>query len=80
MLTGISRAMTDHCWTCYLPDLAVHSDYQKLGIGTKLIEVTKQEIGDEVMLVLLAVASAADYYPRIGFTQWENSFIIHRKK
>jgi ribosomal protein S18 acetylase RimI-like enzyme len=79
-LAGVCRAMTDHAWSCYLSDLAVHKDYQHQGIGTRLIELTRKEIGEEVMLVLLAVPGAAAYYPRIGFTKWEDSFIIHRKK
>jgi ribosomal protein S18 acetylase RimI-like enzyme len=79
-LVGICRAMTDHGWSCYLPDLAVDNRYQHRGIGARLIELTKKEIGEEVMLVLLAVPEAAAYYPRIGFSKWEHSFIIHRKK
>jgi len=79
-LIGICRAMTDYSWSCYLPDLAVDNNYQQQGIGSKLIELTRQAIGEEVMLVLLAVHEAANYYPRIGFTKWEHSFIIPRVK
>ena len=28
-LVGISRALTDYCYCCYLSDLAVKKDYQK---------------------------------------------------
>lgn len=31
-LVGISRALTDFCYSCYLSDLAVRSDYQKKGL------------------------------------------------
>jgi N-acetylglutamate synthase-like GNAT family acetyltransferase len=79
-LVGVCRAMTDYGWSCYLPDLAVDNRYQHRGIGATLIELIRKEIGEEVMLVLLAVPEASAYYPRIGFTQWEHSFIIHRKK
>lgn len=79
-LVGICRAMTDYSWCCYLSDLAVDNDYQQKGIGSKLIELTRAAIGEEVMLVLLAVPEAADYYPRIGFTKYDHSFIIHRTR
>jgi len=79
-LAGICRAITDYSWSCYLPDLAVDNNYQQQGIGSKMIELTRQAIGEEVMLVLLAVPEAANYYPRIGFTKWEHSFIIPRAK
>ena len=32
-LVGISRSITDWAWSCYLADLAIHTDYQKYGIG-----------------------------------------------
>ena len=79
-LIGVCRAMTDYGWSCYLPDLAIDNRYQHRGIGAKLIELTREAIGEEVMLVLLAVPDAAAYYPRLGFTKWEHSFIIQRKK
>ena len=44
-LVDISRSLTDFCYCCYLSDLAVRKDYQASGIGKKLIELTKNEIG-----------------------------------
>lgn len=79
VLVGVARSLTDYSYCCYLSDLAVKLDYQKLGIGKKLIEVTKDTLGDEVTLILLAAPSAVDYYPKIGFDRIENGFIIHRK-
>ncbi len=72
--------MTDYGWSCYLPDLAVDTGYQQMGIGSMLIELTRKAIGEEVMLVLLAVPEAANYYPHIGFTRYDHSFIIHRTR
>jgi len=40
-LVGVSRALTDFYYCCYLSDLAVNADYQKQGIGKRLIELTK---------------------------------------
>ena len=79
-LIGISRSLTDFCYACYLSDLAVKLEYQKEGIGKKLIELTKKEIGDETALILLAAPIAMEYYPKIGFEEIKNGFIIKRKK
>ena len=79
-LVGISRSLTDFCWCCYLSDLAVRREYKKQGIGKKLINLTKENIGDESMLLLLSVADAMDYYPKAGLKKVENGFIINRKK
>ncbi|QTE37568.1 GNAT family N-acetyltransferase [Mucilaginibacter gossypii] len=79
-LVGISRALTDFCYSCYLSDLAVTKAYQKEGIGKKLIELTKEAIGDETMLLLLSAATAMEYYPKVGMETVHNGFIIHRVK
>lgn len=79
LLVGISRALTDFCYSCYLSDLAVRKEYQHLGIGKELIRLTKEKIGDQTMLLLLAAPQAMEYYPHIGFEKVENGFIIKRK-
>ena len=79
-LIGISRSITDFCYVCYLSDLAVKNEYQKEGIGKKLIELTEKEIGEKTALILLSAPIAMEYYPKIGFKKIENGFIIRRKK
>ena len=80
LLVGVSRSITDWNWSCYLADLAVRQDYQKFGIGKKLVELTKVELGEQSMVLLLSVPAAMEYYPKIGFTKLDNSFIINRTK
>jgi ribosomal protein S18 acetylase RimI-like enzyme len=79
-LIGISRSITDFCYACYLSDLAIKSEYQKEGIGKKLIELTAKEIGKETALILLSAPLAMEYYPKIGFEKIANGFIIRRTK
>ena len=80
ILVGISRSLTDFCYCCYLSDLAVRKDYQKRGIGEKLIAITKNEIGEQTALILLSAPNATDYYPKVGFQKSDNAFIIKRTK
>jgi GNAT superfamily N-acetyltransferase len=54
ILVGISRALTDFCYSCYLSDLAVKKEYQKKGIGKELIKYTKNAVGDNCNLLLLS--------------------------
>ena len=68
-LVGISRSLTDF----YLSDLAVRKEYQTSGIGKKLIELTKNSIGEQTALILLSAPTAMNYYPKVGFQknrQW----------
>ena len=80
LLVGVSRALTDFHYCCYLSDLAVRKEYQKAGIGKQLVLLTKEAIGDRCMLLLLAAPSAMEYYPRIGMDTVNNGFIIKRAK
>ncbi|MBA4167732.1 MAG: GNAT family N-acetyltransferase [Chitinophagaceae bacterium] len=78
VLVGIGRSLTDFCYCCYLSDLAVQKDYQKAGIGKHLLQLTKECIGDQCMLLLLSAPSAMQYYPKIGMATAGNAFIIKR--
>lgn len=78
-LVGIARCLTDFSYTCYLSDLAVDKDYQKLGIGRELINLVRQQIGDECVLLLLSAKDAMTYYPHIGFEYVDNAWKIPRK-
>lgn len=79
-LVGVARSLTDYSYCCYLSDLAVDKTYQKNGIGKELIRLTKEELGEEVALLLLSSKEAMNYYPRIGFEQIDNGFKIARNR
>jgi ribosomal protein S18 acetylase RimI-like enzyme len=78
-LVGISRTLTDFVWSSYLADLAVRSDFQKEGLGRKLVEITREKVSEQSMVLLLSVPDAMDYYPKIGMTKVESAFIFNRK-
>jgi predicted N-acetyltransferase YhbS len=79
-LVGVSRSITDWVWCCYLSDLAVDPGYKKSGIGKRLIEVTKEKVGEQSMILLLSVPTAMDYYPKVGFTKEDRGFMMSRTK
>ena len=76
-LVGVSRTITDWVWCSYL---AVSPDYERSGIGKRLIELTREKTGEQSMLLLLSVPTATHYYPRVGFTKEDRAFSIDRKK
>ncbi|QPC48310.1 GNAT family N-acetyltransferase [Mangrovibacillus cuniculi] len=79
-LVGISRSVTDFVYCCYLSDLAVDEAYQKKGIGKELVRLTKEELGEQVSLILLSAPTAMDYYPKIGMEMLDNGFAIRRER
>lgn len=65
-LVGVSRAITDFSYCCYLSDLAVDNAYQKQGIGKQLIHKTHEAAGLNTSLILISAPAAESYYPKIG--------------
>ncbi len=79
-LVGVARSITDWVWSCYLADLAVSPEYKNSGIGKKLVDLTKENLGEQSMILLLSVPTAMDYYPKIGFSKEDRSFTILRSQ
>jgi len=80
LLVGVSRALSDFSFCCYLSDLAVDEAYQHQGIGKELIRLTHQVAGEtDTTLILLAAPKAAGYYPKIGMDRITDCFVIKRK-
>ncbi len=79
ILVGVSRALSDFSFCCYLSDLAVDTAFQQQGIGKKLIEETHRLAGKNTTLILLSAPAAVTYYPKIGMERFADCFIIKRK-
>lgn len=80
VLVGVSRALSDFSFCCYLSDLAVDEAYQKQGIGKRLIEETHLTSGLHTTLILLAAPKAANYYPKIGMERFTDCFLNRRQQ
>ncbi|GAV06217.1 hypothetical protein RvY_16239 [Ramazzottius varieornatus] len=77
-LVGVARSLTDWAFCCYVSDLAVRKEYQKGGLGKRLIMLSKEVVGPRPDFFLMAAPTAMEYYPKIGMQKMENGFIIHR--
>jgi len=75
-LVGIARSVTDFSYACYLSDLAVHENYQRLGIGRELMRQTQKQLGKRCKLILIAAPAANEYYEPLGFEQNERCWVL----
>lgn len=78
-LVGVARSVTDFYFACYLSDLAVDEDYQKMGIGKQLQVLTQAQLGPKCSLILLAAPAANDYYSHIGFSHHPRCWVLDRQ-
>ncbi len=77
-LIGVSRCLSDFCYSCYLSDLAVRNDYKGKGIGKRLVELSKQMAGERCKLILHSNQEAEGFYTRIGMKKIDSAYIIQR--
>ncbi|MEA2659548.1 MAG: hypothetical protein QOF64_2144 [Candidatus Binatota bacterium] len=76
LLVGIARTLTDFSYVGYLADLALRASHQRRGVGAHLIQQTRNKMGPDSMLVLLAAPKASEYYAHIGFSRHESAWIL----
>ncbi|MDP3292817.1 MAG: GNAT family N-acetyltransferase [Sulfuricurvum sp.] len=79
-IVGVARAVTDFGYCCYLSDLAVDASFQHQGIGKKLIQKVREQLGAKCKLILLSAPAAVEYYPKIGFTQHPSAWVLDSTK
>ncbi|UHA74695.1 GNAT family N-acetyltransferase [Paenibacillus sp. 481] len=66
-LVGFLRAMTDFTFDCYVNDLAVHTEYQKHGIGKELVNRLHEQLEDNVLIFLISTEDAKSFYSNLNF-------------
>jgi ribosomal protein S18 acetylase RimI-like enzyme len=67
-LIGTARALTDWEYHALIYDVAVHPDFQRSGIGTRLIENLLERL--PVWRVMLVAADDVQaFYARLGFSR-----------
>lgn len=77
-IVGVARSFTDFVFCTYMSELAVSISHQKKGIGRRLIEFTKRQT-PQALLVLLAAPEAVDYYHKIGLSKFQDCFLLKTK-
>lgn len=73
-LVGISRCVTDFTYCCYCSDLAVDRDYQGQGIGSRLIDASRAELGPKCSFFLISAPQAVAFYERINMPRIDRAF------
>jgi GNAT superfamily N-acetyltransferase len=77
-LVGLLRGWTDFVYDGYVCDLAIHPEWQKAGVGRRLLDLAKG-LGEGIQWVLLASPIAKDYYAHVGWEQVANGWRFVRQ-
>lgn len=66
-IVGVCFGITDFCYWLFLTDLGVDREYEKRGIGTKLVKLAHEKAGGEkdIMMYLCANDGAVPFYKKM---------------
>lgn len=76
LLVGVSRAVTDFHYACYVSDLAVDRAFQNSGIGRAMINETRAVLQKTCRIILIAAPAAKDYYAKLGFEYNDRCWVL----
>jgi ribosomal protein S18 acetylase RimI-like enzyme len=68
-LVGLGNAISDGHLVVYFPHLIVHPDYQRHGIGSRLVRMLMGKYAGFHQQVLIADGRAIDFYKKLGFAR-----------
>lgn len=72
-LVGLGNALSDGHLVAYYPHLLVHPQYQRKGIGRKILQALQMVYGSYHQQVLVADGKAIDFYKSVGFVRAGNT-------
>lgn len=74
LVVGVLFGLTDFAYWLYVTDLGVDRDYEKQGIGKRLMKMAHEMAGGEkdIAVYLIANENAIPFYERIGMKKAED--------
>ena len=76
-LIGFGRATTDKSYRAILWDVVVDKDYQRLGIGKKIVEsILKNSLVSKTEKVYIMTTHCEDFYTKMGFISDQNQTMM----
>jgi ribosomal protein S18 acetylase RimI-like enzyme len=75
-LVGAGRALADGADCSYLCDIAVHPDYQGVGLGKAVIAKLKELSAGHKKIILYAKPGKEGFYKKLGFKAMRTAMAI----
>src|SRR5262249_61582282 len=75
-LIGVGRALADGVDCSYLCDVAVHPDYQGIGLGKEIINNLKEFSAGHKKVILYANPGKEGFYQKLGFRLMRTAMAI----
>jgi ribosomal protein S18 acetylase RimI-like enzyme len=79
-LIGAGRALADGVDCSYLCDVAVHPDYQGIGLGKEIITKLKELSAGHKKIILYANPGKEGFYKKLGFMRMRTAMAIFQNR
>ena len=75
-LVGVGRALADGIDCSYLCDIAVHPDYQGMGLGREIVVRLRDQSRNHRKIILYAAPGKDGFYLKLGFRRMLTAMAI----
>lgn len=79
-LIGVGRAIADGVDVSYLCDIAVHPDYQRRGIGKRIVRKLLEFSKSYNKILLFSSAGNEPFYSKLGFDRMTTAMAIFKNR
>lgn len=77
-LVAVGRALADGVDCSYICDVAVHPDYQGLGLGRDVINHLREQSSEHKKIILYANPGKEGFYQKLGFKKMNTAMAIFK--
>jgi len=78
-LIGFARAVSDGKFRAYIEDVVIHNEFQKTGMGTKLVSKLLGELSHIDVISLFCGEDLISFYEKNNFKLSQSQYVLHRK-
>ena len=79
-LVGAGRALADGVDCAYICDIAIHPNFQGLGIGKAIVNQLVEFSKDHTKIILYANPGKEPFYAKLGFSKMKTAMAIFKDK
>jgi len=78
ILVGVGRALADGVDCSYLCDIAIHPDFQGLGLGKQIVDKLVEFSSQHKKIILYANPGKEGFYSKLGFKKMNTAMAIFK--
>ena len=79
-LIGVGRALADGADSAYLCDIAIHPDYQGLGLGKAITQKLLDSVKGYNKIILFASIGKDSFYEKLGFAKMTTAMAVFKNQ